>query len=289
MSASGAPAWFTNALAAPVEEAVVEVEGCDIHYRTWGPEDSPGVVMVHGGAANSRWWDHIAPMLSKEYRIAAIDLSGHGDSGRRSEYGISVWAREVVRVASAAQISGPPLLVGHSMGGWVVLTVGAETDTELSGVVVIDSPLLEIPPEQQAALNRAAFGPLRVYPTADEAVLHFRPVPNQPNALPYVMDHIGRESIRPVDGGWSWKFDSSVFGMLPRKEVLSEITSRVALLRPEFGLITEEISRNMYELLGRAAPVVEIPLAGHHVMLDQPILLITCLRTLLADWEHSLP
>ena len=45
----------------------------------------------------------------------------------------------------------------------------------------------------------------------------------------------------------------------------------------------------MYDLLGRVAPVVEIPEAGHHMMLDQPLLLLTALRTLLADWEHSSP
>ena len=43
----------------------------------------------------------------------------------------------------------------------------------------------------------------------------------------------------------------------------------------------------MYDRLGRAAPVIEIPDAGHHVMLDQPLALITGLRTLLSDWDHS--
>jgi len=33
----------------------------------------------------------------------------------------------------------------------------------------------------------------------------------------------------------------------------------------------------------------EIPAAGHHVMLDQPIALIAALRTLLSDWDHSRP
>ena len=41
--------------------------------------------------------------------------------------------------------------------------------------------------------------------------------------------------------------------------------------------------------MGRAAPVVEIPGAEHHVMVDQPLALVTALRTLLADWEHSVP
>jgi pimeloyl-ACP methyl ester carboxylesterase len=45
----------------------------------------------------------------------------------------------------------------------------------------------------------------------------------------------------------------------------------------------------MYEKLGRVTPVIEIPEAGHHAMLDQPLILLTALRTLLADWDHSEP
>jgi hypothetical protein len=45
----------------------------------------------------------------------------------------------------------------------------------------------------------------------------------------------------------------------------------------------------MYEGLGRVAPVIEVPLAWHHIMLDQPIALVTGLRALLADWQHSDP
>ncbi len=45
----------------------------------------------------------------------------------------------------------------------------------------------------------------------------------------------------------------------------------------------------MYDRLGRVAPVVEIPAAGHHIMLDQPITLVAALRTLVSDWDHSLP
>jgi hypothetical protein len=45
----------------------------------------------------------------------------------------------------------------------------------------------------------------------------------------------------------------------------------------------------MYDRLGRVAPVIEIPAAGHHIMLDQPVALIAALRTLLSDWDHSRP
>ena len=41
--------------------------------------------------------------------------------------------------------------------------------------------------------------------------------------------------------------------------------------------------------MGRVNPVIEIPLAGHHLMLDQPLLLISALNAILADWDHSEP
>jgi hypothetical protein len=61
------------------------------------------------------------------------------------------------------------------------------------------------------------------------------------------------------------------------------------LLRSERGLVTRDIGASMDEVLGRVAPVRELPEAGHHAMLDQPRVLLTALRTLLADWDHSEP
>ena len=65
--------------------------------------------------------------------------------------------------------------------------------------------------------------------------------------------------------------------------------ARFALLRCENGLVTHDIGDFMYEELGRVAPVVELPEAGHHPMLDEPLVLLTALRALLADWDHSEP
>jgi len=70
---------------------------------------------------------------------------------------------------------------------------------------------------------------------------------------------------------------------------LSQVRCRLALLRSENGLVTADIGAEMYDQLGRVAPVIEIPEAGHHAMLDQPLLLLTALRTLVADWDHSEP
>jgi pimeloyl-ACP methyl ester carboxylesterase len=290
MPAVDAPEWFRAALDAPREDDVVDVDGCPVSYLRWGGRDRPGIVLVHGGAAHAHWWDHIAPLLTTECCVVALDLSGHGDSGRRERYPTSTWAKEVVAVAEHAGIAGPPIVVGHSMGGWVAITAAAEQGDRLDGIVVLDSPVSRRAPEEDAAASGVAFGPLRTYPTLDAALARFRTVPDQPTSLPYVLDHVARTSLRKADGGWTWKFDPRIFDRpVPTGELLQRVRCRMALFRSEHGLVTPDTGAYMYEQLGRVAPVVEVPLAHHHVMLDQPIPLVTGLRTLLADWEHSVP
>jgi pimeloyl-ACP methyl ester carboxylesterase len=286
---SGPPDWFTAALEAPVEVGTASVDGTDIAYRAWGDNTASGLVLVHGGAAHARWWDHVAPMLAVGRRVVAIDLSGHGDSGRRAAYSLDGWAREVVAVAQAADIDEPPVIAGHSMGGFVALRAAGMFGTELEGIVVIDSPVREVTPEDQAARQGRAFGPLRVYPTREAAIARFRPMPDQPT-LAYVREHVAATSIRAVDDGWSWKFDPAVFGRTQgTPQLLRQLDCRVALFHAEHGIVPPQTTELMYDSLGQLAPVIEIPAAGHHVMLDQPIALVTGLRTLLADWDHSRP
>lgn len=290
MPGVSAPEWFVDALAAPREEDEVEVEGTPVHSVRWGAPGRPGIVLVHGGAAHAHWWDHVAPMLAQEYCVVALDLSGHGDSGRRERYPTELWAREVVEVAEHAGIEGPPIVVGHSMGGWVAICAAADYGDHLAGIVVLDSPVRRQAPEELAAAQGVAFGPLRTYPTLEDALARFRTVPDQPTSLPYVLDHVARTSVRKVEHGWTWKFDPRIFDRpVPTGELLRRVRCRMALFRSEHGLVTPDIGAYMYEQLGRIAPVVEVPLAHHHVMLDQPISLVTGVRTLLADWEHSRP
>jgi pimeloyl-ACP methyl ester carboxylesterase len=176
------------------------------------------------------------------------------------------------------------------MGGFAALQAAIDSRDEMKGVIVIDSPVREPSPEEDSANRRLAFGPLRVYPTVAEALARFHPVPDQPSSLPYVIRHVGRTSLRPVEGGWTWKFDpgfSAHRGEPLEPAALARVSCRVAILRAEFGLVTPDIGVFMHEQLGRNAPVIEIPNAYHHVMLDQPLSLVTAIRTLLSDWRHS--
>ncbi len=206
-----APSWFSRALEVPRGDLTVDVDGCPVHALTFGPPGARGLVFVHGGGAHAHWWTHVAATFAEEFRVVCPDLSGHGDSGHRPSYSLEQWTDEVMAVAGAADIAGPPVIVGHSMGGFVTIGTAALHGAEVSGAIVCDSPVTEPDPEIASYRLREAFGRPRVYATPEDAVAHFRTVPAQEHYLDYVMDHVAHHSIRPVEGGYQWKFDRNVF------------------------------------------------------------------------------
>jgi pimeloyl-ACP methyl ester carboxylesterase len=290
-----APAWFRDALAVPFSDGDVMVGGAKVHYLAWGDAGRRGLVFVHGGGAHAHWWTHVAARFADEFRVVAVDLSGHGDSDHRASYAFEQWTEEVIAVAQAGDIDGPPVVVGHSMGGFVTIATAALHGDDLSGVIVCDSPVTAPDPEVESYRLKEAFGRPRTYASVDEALERFRTVPPQEHYLDFVIDHVARRSLRPVEGGYQWKFDRRIFEQFAQSmrgvavPYLPQVHSRFALLRSECGLVTSGIGAFMYEALGRVAPVIELPEAGHHAMLDQPLVLLTALRTLLADWDHSDP
>jgi pimeloyl-ACP methyl ester carboxylesterase len=291
-----APEWFRRALAVPFTDGSVDVEGAAIHYVAWGEPGQRGLVFVHGGGAHAHWWTHVAATFAGELRVVAIDLSGHGDSDHREHYDFVQWTREVLAVTEDAGIVGPPVVVGHSMGGMVTICTAGLHPAKVAGIIVVDSPVTEPDPEVESSRLKQEFVKApRPWASPDVAVEKFRTVPPQAHYLDFVRDHVARRSLVPVDGGWGWKFDRHVFEQFQGQlrgvalPYLQDLVCRFALLRSEFGLVTDDIGASMFEATGRVAPVFVLPEAGHHPMLDQPLILLTALRALLADWDHSEP
>jgi pimeloyl-ACP methyl ester carboxylesterase len=290
---SNAPRWFTDALAAPREDHVVDSGGTPIHYLAWGDRHKPGLVLVHGGAAHAQWWSFLAPFLATHYRVVAPDLAGHGDSGTRDHYARRAFTDDVMAVIDHARFPGPPVLAGHSMGGLVSIVTASLYGNRLAGAIIVDAPVRKPDPESEDRVERGPVREVRVYPDLPAALSRFRLLPSQPCENDYIIEHIARTSVREVEGGWRWKFDPRVFADLSLESMhlyLASVKCRVALVRGELSVVVPpETGEYMYELLERNAPVVEIPEAHHHLILDQPLAFVTAMRALLADWEHSVP
>ena len=293
MTQQAPPPWFTEAIASTFEKRVLTVAGCEISYLAWGDRAKAPLILVHGGAAHAMWWSILAPQLSRHYYVIAPDLSGHGDSGRREAYPMQGWADEVMAVSEHAAAGIAPVLVGHSMGGLVSIVAASLYGDRMAGAVIVDSPVRRPDPESAEGQGGKAFRSPKTYADIESAVARFRLIPEQPCEHRYILDYIARHSLRQSEADWTWKFDPKVFLRFPPtslRDYLTSVRCRVALLRGEFSVIVPpETGEYMYELLNRNAPLVEIPQAHHHLILDQPLAFIAAVRALLADWEHSIP
>lgn len=295
------PAWFHEARQQRPSVDTLEVDGVEINVLAWGERALPTLTLVHGGAAHANWWSFVAPLLATQYRVVAVDLSGHGDSGWREVYDPRLWAREVMAATERFGGAGRPVVAGHSMGGFVTMLVAATFGPSLAGAILVDAPLRRPDPETEEGRLGAMFRNPKVYPDVETAIGHFHLVPPQPRHDPTLIDHVARSSLRRVEGGWTWKFDPRVFGartgptrLADFADVLSRAACRVAVVTGQrSAIIDEDVHAHMAELLERApgathgVPFVEIPEGHHHLMFDRPLELVTALRAIAGTWHAT--
>ncbi|GGI09599.1 alpha/beta fold hydrolase [Egicoccus halophilus] len=298
-----APAWFAASLAATPESHVLTVDRVDIAYLAWGRPGDPVLVLVHGGAAHAHWWSSLAPLLAEEHRVVAVDLSGHGDSAHRERYRAEWWAQEVVAVAEHERV-GPrrPVVVGHSMGGFVTVVAAARHGAALDGAIVLDAPIRRPDPETEEAgrRGRSMFRQPKAYPDLATGMEHFHLVPPQPEAEPWLLREVARHSLRRFDDGrWRWKFDPRVFvertGPSRPSDYAEDLTRaacRLAIVNgARSAIVDDEVIAHMRELVAGSpaaaagVPFVKVPEAHHHLLLDQPLATVTALRAVLATWH----
>lgn len=94
--------------------------GVEIAYRRVEPRvptHPTPIALVHGMGGDSRTWDGFAKSLARRGRtVIAVDLRGHGRSGRAASYQFEELAQDVVGVCEHLGLEQVDL-VGHSLGG----------------------------------------------------------------------------------------------------------------------------------------------------------------------------
>lgn len=294
---SNLPFWLERALAVPSQTGNVEVAGANIVFETWGKIGNPGIVLIHGSNAHLEWWRFTAPFLADNFRVAALDLSGNGNSDWRERYTGELLAEEVWQVCQAAELGDKPFVVGHSFGGWVALETGKYHDTELGGILFMD--FTTAPPEQYLEwglrAEREGVDPgrkLRVYEEKEAALKRFRFIPEQPGVHPAVLAHLAEYGLKAVDGGWTWKFDPALFDHMEmgsaQRDTFAQLTTKRALM---LGEKSEDegafYADHMLAITGGLLPTVTVPGTFHHLMFDQPVAVAMAMKMLLLEWHRQ--
>jgi len=117
-------------------------DGVQIAYDVSGSITIPQsmtLVFVHGWTCNRTHWSEQVAAFSNHYNVITIDLAGHGDSALgRSEYSMSAFARDVESVFDQERIERA-VLVGHSMGGMVVIHAARLLGDRVVGLIGADT------------------------------------------------------------------------------------------------------------------------------------------------------
>lgn len=123
-------------MAGPLKPRMVPVGGADVAVLRLGRPAAPPLVLVHGFSGDMMTWQYNIAALARDFHVTALDLPGHGaSSGAR---GIGHWRVMIDWLAETLEVLGIARahLVGHSLGGRLVLGV-AEAGFQAASVTLI--------------------------------------------------------------------------------------------------------------------------------------------------------
>ena len=285
---------------------MVQVGGTRIHYQMWDTNPTfpkPGLLLIHGHAAHSHWWDFIAPRFMDRYRVVAMDTSGSGESDHRSVYQMRDFSDEVLAVIRHAELRHSTI-VGHSFGGAIgrvaAFIDGQRPDPVIAGLICVDTSISRTTRSANRDHSRnnvrgrtrdPEIKPVkqRFYRDLDEGARRFRLRPPQPCANGYLLDYIARYSLRKTEKGYCFKLDQRLFEKMPGGEALPPPVDMLTALTCPVGYVYGELSRffakaEQLSLLTELIPperAHRIPGAYHHVFLDQPLAFSDALSSLI--------
>jgi pimeloyl-ACP methyl ester carboxylesterase len=262
-----------------------------IRLWEWGDPSDPPALLVHGGWDHGRMWDGLAPRLAALGRHAvAIDLRGHGDSGAFHDGGFS-FSAFVLDLAQVARRLGPPvLLVGHSLGGGVVLSAASGFPELVEAIVNIDG--LGPPPELMLVEDHAASaaqwlgdaerlwqGSPREYASIEEMAEKRKGINTR---LPYewCLHMATHGTKRGPGGGFTWKADARNRLGSPGPFAEDLLLAQYALIeRPvmvltgtepdQWSFLTDEDKQRRLAVFPDVQHHV-VAGAGHYVHVEQP-------------------
>jgi pimeloyl-ACP methyl ester carboxylesterase len=240
-------------------------DGTSIDYQVCGSGDIT-LVFVHGWCINQSYWSYQSDGFCSNYKIVTLDLPGFGNSGKdRDNWSIEQYGRDVNQVIDQLQLD-QVVLVGHSMGGDIILEAALGNDKVIA-LVGVDN-FKEVGMEFDSQLQEEIAGFLDILESnfsqvaaayAEGALLH----PETDTILKQrvVDDILTSDSIIAVASL------ESLFEYTP-KEV-----QRLSKLKQKLFLINSSITPTDTAALrqtGVRFQVLEIAGTGHYPMIEKP-------------------
>lgn len=139
-----------------MEQTFITANGCAMRVAD-SKKGQHAIVLLHGYLESLDVWEDFARSLKRDFRVAAVDLPGHGISQVKGEtHTMEFLADTVVATMDILGID-KFLPVGHSMGGYVVMELLRKYPERLAGIVLMHStPNADSDEKKEARLREIA-------------------------------------------------------------------------------------------------------------------------------------
>jgi pimeloyl-ACP methyl ester carboxylesterase len=141
------------------DDRFVRLDDGDMHVVEDGRPGAPGLLLIHGTAASTAWWDPVIPQLAGDCRVIRVDMAGHGrSSAPAGGYDIPAQARRAGAVLDRLG-AGQVTVIGHSTGGYVATALAGQRPGLVSALALIDTA-----PDLDAVMDQGLLGRLLLAP-----------------------------------------------------------------------------------------------------------------------------
>jgi pimeloyl-ACP methyl ester carboxylesterase len=123
-----------------LNEKTFETDVVKINYAE-GPDSGPPLILLHGGGDRWQQFLPILPHLILRWQVFAVDMRGHGKSGRVPDQYRPDQIVEDILVFLEQQLNEPGVLLGCSLGGWIALLAAVGNKDKVSALILGDPPL----------------------------------------------------------------------------------------------------------------------------------------------------
>lgn len=161
-SSQQAPRWHSDITRFENYQSYKSMQHNGINFIVEG--EGPPVILIHGIAASRYDWTRLIPDLTQAgYRVYALDLPGHGESDKPDDpqqYHVEVIHQRFQEWIAVLDLDQAPILVGHSLGGYLSMSYSRQYPGNVAGMLLIDpfySPQ-QLSPILQIARRRPALG-----------------------------------------------------------------------------------------------------------------------------------
>ncbi len=256
-------------------------ERIKLFFRKIG-ENGPALIILHGVFGMSDNWFGIAKSLSEKYQVYLVDQRNHGGSPHSTEFGYELMAQDLANFLTDNNIENP-ILIGHSMGGKVVMEFAQNVPIAFQKLVVVDIAPKYYPAHHYHILQGMHAITLSTLENRTEANEIMKRFEDNEGVRQFILKNLYRN---PEKGHFDWKLNLAVI----TKEIATvgdEIQLKNNIHTPSLFITgsessyVDELDKKHIKQYFTNATFVEIAGAGHWVQAEKPIEFLAALNNFL--------